>query len=63
MEEYRGFPQFMEAADKLLKRRPNLHIIIAGEDKIVYGPKLKDTTYKKMMLEKLDLDLKSIFSL
>lgn len=60
MEEYRGFPEFMEAANILLKKRPNLHVIIAGEDRVVYGPKLKNTTYKKMMLEKLDLDMNRV---
>lgn len=60
MEAYRGFPEFMKAVEILLKRRPSLHVIIAGEDRICYGPKLVDTTYKKMMLEKLDLDLSRV---
>ena len=57
MEAYRGFPEFMRAAEKLLKKRPNLHIIIAGEDRVCYGSKLANTTYKKMMLDTLDLDM------
>ncbi|MBQ3641500.1 glycosyltransferase [bacterium] len=57
MEAYRGFPEFMRAAEILLKKRPNLHIIIAGEDRVCYGSKLANTTYKKMMLEQLDLDM------
>lgn len=60
MEAYRGFPEFMQAAEMLLKRRPNLHIVIAGEDRVCYGPQLLNTTYKKMMLQKLDLDLNRI---
>ena len=42
------------------KKRPNLQIIIGGEDRICYGPQLLGTTYKKIMLEKLDLDLNRI---
>ncbi len=57
MEAYRGFPQFMEAASILLKKRPKLQVVIAGEDRVFYGPKPVGTTYKKMMLEKLDLDM------
>lgn len=57
MEEYRGFPEFMQAAELLLKKRPNLQVIIAGEDRVCYGPKLHNTTFKQKMLDKLDLDL------
>jgi glycosyltransferase involved in cell wall biosynthesis len=54
MEEYRGFPQFMKAAEILLKKRPNLHILIAGADKVFYG---EDTiSYKEKMLNELDID-------
>lgn len=60
MEAYRGFPQFMQAVEILQKKRPNLQVVIAGEDRICYGPKLLGTTYKKMMLDKLDLDLERI---
>lgn len=57
MEPYRGFPQFMEIAEKLLKQRPKLHIVIGGEDRVCYGPKLVNTTYKELMLKKCDLDM------
>lgn len=60
MEPYRGFPQFMEAVDRLLKKRPNAHFIIAGEDKIFYGPELINGTYKQLMLEKYDIDLNRV---
>lgn len=60
MEAYRGFPEFMRAADKLLKKRPNLHVIIGGEDRICYGPQLLNTTYKEMMLKELDLDMERV---
>ncbi len=60
MEAYRGFPEFMQAVEILLKKRPNLQVVIAGEDRVCYGPQLLNTTYKKMMLEKLDLDLNRV---
>lgn len=58
MEAYRGFPEFMRAANVLLKNRPNLNIVIAGEDRICYGPQILNTTYKEMMLNELpELDM------
>lgn len=60
MEPYRGFPQFMEAVDKLLKKRPNAHFIIGGEDKVFYGTELQHGTYKQLMLEKFDIDLNRV---
>lgn len=60
MEAYRGFPQFMEMAEKLLKLRKNVHIVIGGEDRICYGPKLEKGSYKQIMLNKLDLDMSRV---
>lgn len=58
MEQYRGFPQFMEAASIIQKHRPNAQILIAGEDRICYGAKLPEgQTFKKLMLEKYDYDM------
>lgn len=54
MEAYRGFPEFMRAAAKLLKKRPNAHVVIGGEDRVCYGPQIMGTTYKKIMLNELD---------
>ena len=57
MEEYRGFPQFMEALYKLQKRRPNMQAIIIGEDRIAYGARRKDGKgLKADMLKKYDFD-------
>lgn len=60
MEPYRGFPQFMQIAEKLLKLRPNLHIVIGGEDRVCYGPKPSNTTYKELMLKKCSLDMNRV---
>jgi glycosyltransferase involved in cell wall biosynthesis len=58
-EPTRGFPQFMEAAEKLLKNRPNLHILIAGENKVHYSAQ-KNVDYKALMLKNLDLDMSRV---
>ena len=36
-ESMRGFDVFMRAMSRLLSRRPNLHVAIAGTDRIAYG--------------------------
>ncbi len=57
MEPYRGFPQFMEAVAKLQQRRPNLHVLIAGNDRVAYGKKRSDgKTYREHALATLGLD-------
>ena len=42
MEPYRGFPQFMEAVAHLQKRRPELHVLVAGQDRVAYGKRRPD---------------------
>ncbi|WP_108659377.1 glycosyltransferase [Acuticoccus kandeliae] len=61
MEPYRGFPQFMEAVSKLQKRRPNLHVLVAGQDRTAYGRTREDgKTHREHALETLDLDTSRI---
>lgn len=60
MEPYRGFPQFMEAVEKLQKIRPNAHFVIAGNDTVNYGQPLAKGTYKELMLSKLKLDMSRV---
>ncbi len=58
MEPYRGFPQFMEAVALIQQRRPNCHVVVVGEDRVVYGKSLPNgKTYKQQALETLPLDL------
>ena len=58
MEPYRGFPQFMEAVSILLKKRPNCHVVIVGDDRVAYGRSLPEgESYKKLMLDTYDYDL------
>ena len=56
MEPYRGFPEFMKAVEKLLKKRPNAHFVIGGEDAVYYGPKLEKGTFKELMLKSLKVN-------
>ena len=56
MEEYRGFPEFMKAASAVMKQRPNLQVVVAGEDRVCYGKFLKDDTWKTKMLRELEFD-------
>jgi glycosyltransferase involved in cell wall biosynthesis len=60
MEPYRGFPQFMEAVEKLLKSRPNAHFVIAGNEAVFYGDPHPEGSYKDVMLKKLDIDLNRV---
>jgi len=57
MEPYRGFPEFMRAAALLMKKRPNLHVIVVGEDRVAYGKKLEEGDgWGKRMREELTPD-------
>lgn len=57
MEPYRGFPQFMAALAELQRRRPNLHGVIVGEDRVAYGRPLPDgRSFKQQALAELQLD-------
>lgn len=53
MEPYRGFPQFIEAVEKLQKRRPKCHVVVVGEDRAAYSKQLPEgQSYRKQALEK-----------
>ena len=41
-EEYRGFPQAMQALSILQQRRPQLHVLIVGADVVAYGSRRDD---------------------
>jgi glycosyltransferase involved in cell wall biosynthesis len=61
MEPHRGFPETMRAIALLQKRRPKLHALIGGEDRVAYGAQLPEgESWKKRMLAELDLDLARI---
>lgn len=59
MEPYRGFPQFMQAADLLLRRHPELRVVVAGTDQVAYSARPRDDagSYLEQALASLpDLD-------
>ncbi len=57
MEPYRGFPQFMAAAAEVLKRRPEAHIVVVGEDRVAYGKQLEaGDSWKKRILSQHSFD-------
>ena len=60
LEMYRGFPYFMDAIRILLKKRPKLHIVIAGKDKVYYGLKLPDKTFLQAEKEKGQFDTERV---
>lgn len=60
MEPSRGFPEFMEAVNKLQNTRPKAHFIIAGKDEVFYGDKAERYSHKLEMLEKFDIDLSRV---
>lgn len=60
-EPYRGLPTFMQAAERILKERPNTHIIAVGSDGVSYGQRLpKGQTHLSQWKEKVDLDYERI---
>lgn len=57
-EPYRGFPTFMQAAEILLKERPNCHIVALGADEVSYGKNPpKGTTYRQIWSQKVNLPM------
>ncbi|MBU0994468.1 MAG: glycosyltransferase [Proteobacteria bacterium] len=61
MEPYRGFPQFMASLEIILEEDKTCHAVIAGSERVCYGPPLPDgKTYKEKMLETLSLDMSRI---
>lgn len=64
MEPLRGFAEFLRAAAYAQQRLPNLHVVVAGDDRIAYSysPKHESGSWKQQLLEELQgqLDLKRL---
>ncbi len=61
MEPYRGFPQLMETLFLLQQRRPKLHAVIVGQNRVAYGKQLpQGQNYKDLMLQKFPLDMNRV---
>ena len=61
MEPLRGFPEFLRAAAFAQEQIKNLHVVVAGDDRIAYsyGSKHESGSWKRQLLEELEgqLDL------
>ena len=64
MEPLRGFPEFLRAAAYAQQQLPNLHVVVAGDDRIAYsyGSKHESGSWKHQLLDDLKgyLDLKRL---
>lgn len=57
LEPYRGFPQFYNTLPKVLKRNPQCHILIMGEDRTCYSRARSDgKTWGQYMRETVAVD-------
>jgi glycosyltransferase involved in cell wall biosynthesis len=60
LEPYRGFHVFMRALPELMRRRPNAHFLVVGDDGVSYGfPPPDGRRWREALLDELDgqLDL------
>jgi glycosyltransferase involved in cell wall biosynthesis len=58
LEPYRGFHIFMRALPDILRRRPNVRVLIVGADGVSYGEQLpRGETYRKKLLSEVGKDL------
>ena len=56
-EEYRGFPQAMQAIALLQARRPKLHVLLVGSDVVAYGaPRSDGRSWRQWAQTELALD-------
>jgi glycosyltransferase involved in cell wall biosynthesis len=57
LEPYRGFPQFMRAAEIILARRPDAQILVVGGDQPGYGRQPPEgTSYRDLLLREVRID-------
>ncbi|MBG0791365.1 MAG: glycosyltransferase [Desulfovibrionaceae bacterium] len=57
LEPYRGFPDFYKSLPAVLDARPGCHVLIVGDDRVCYSPKLPDgETYKENARRLVKLD-------
>ncbi|MTE01142.1 glycosyltransferase [Paracoccus sp. YIM 132242] len=57
MEPHRGFPEFMKAVPSIIAADRRIHVVIAGQNKVVYGPRsIRVRDWKAEALSTLNLD-------
>lgn len=60
LDPYRGFPQFMEAIEKLQIKRPNTHFVIVKEDETYYRQPIGIDLYQDFDMSNLNLDMNRV---
>ena len=61
LEPYRGFPQFMRAAARIVEKRSDVLFLVAGEDAVSYGrPHPSGRSWRQVMMEETGIDPKCI---
>lgn len=62
LEPSRGFHRFMYALPSLLKRRPNVHVLIVGGSGVSYGAKPKEGSFKERYLSMIrdEIDMQRV---
>ncbi len=50
LEPYRGFHILMRALPRLLRARPDLHVVMVGGDGVSYGARLAEGTWRERLL-------------
>ncbi|GGF66386.1 glycosyl transferase [Azorhizobium oxalatiphilum] len=57
LEPYRGFPQFMRAAARVARLRPDVRFVVAGSDGISYGrPPAEGGRWRDVMMAETGMD-------
>ncbi|BAL24634.1 glycosyltransferase family 4 protein [Azoarcus sp. KH32C] len=61
LEPYRGFHQFMRAAEEICRRRSKTEFVIVGGDDVSYGQRPSDgQTYREKLLQEVRIDPKRL---
>ena len=56
-EEYRGFPQAIEALARLQRQRPKVQVVLVGSDVVAYGvPRADGRTWREWAMQDMGLD-------
>lgn len=57
LEPYRGYHIFMRALPKLMRERPNAHVVIVGDDGVSYGAKPKSGSWRDQFMNEVGASL------
>jgi glycosyltransferase involved in cell wall biosynthesis len=57
LEPYRGFPQFMQAVERVMAERAEVRVLVVGGDQPGYGKRAPEgTTYRELLLSQTKVD-------